>query len=91
MSTVHILDYVAGNVRSLANAIESLGFTIKWITKPEDIEHAEVSKHALRAESDLILVTTKRRSLSFLVSVTLDIASQKFLPVVILNLFEITF
>ena len=42
MSTVHILDYVAGNVRSLVNAIEKLGYTIKWIKQPEDIEQAEV-------------------------------------------------
>jgi len=42
MPTVHLLDYVAGNVRSLANAIEKLGYTIEWIKKPEDIEHAQV-------------------------------------------------
>ena len=43
MPTVHLLDYVAGNVRSLANAIEKLGYTIEWIRDPKDIEHAEVS------------------------------------------------
>ena len=43
MPTVHLLDYVAGNVRSLANAIEKLGYTIEWIRDPIDIEHAEVS------------------------------------------------
>lgn len=42
MPTVHLLDYVAGNVRSLANAIEKLGYTIKWINQPNDIENAEV-------------------------------------------------
>lgn len=42
MATVHLLDYVAGNVRSLANAIEKLGFSVAWITKPEDILNAEV-------------------------------------------------
>ncbi|KAK3174896.1 hypothetical protein OEA41_002142 [Lepraria neglecta] len=41
MPTVHLLDYVAGNVRSLANAIEKLGYTIAWIKEPEDIESAE--------------------------------------------------
>ena len=42
MPTVHLLDYVAGNVRSLANAIEKLGFQIEWIKEPEQIEFAEV-------------------------------------------------
>lgn len=41
MSTVHLLDYVAGNVRSLTNAIEKLGFQIEWIKEPKDIEKAE--------------------------------------------------
>ena len=47
MQKVHLLDYVAGNVRSLANAIEKLGYTIEWIQRPEDIEHAEVGRHEL--------------------------------------------
>ena len=42
MPVVHLLDYVAGNVRSLANAIESLGYTIAWVKDPRDIEFAEV-------------------------------------------------
>ena len=42
MPTVHLLDYVAGNVRSLANAIEKIGHKIEWIKEPGDIEHAEV-------------------------------------------------
>ncbi|KAG8532616.1 uncharacterized protein KY384_002493 [Bacidia gigantensis] len=41
MPPVHILDYVAGNVRSLCNAIEKLGFTISWIKEPKDIDNAE--------------------------------------------------
>ncbi|KAL9095770.1 MAG: hypothetical protein Q9163_006499, partial [Psora crenata] len=41
MPTVHLLDYVAGNVRSLANAIEKVGYTIEWIKEPDDIECAE--------------------------------------------------
>lgn len=41
--TVHLLDYVAGNIRSLVNAIEEVGFTVKWIKRPEDVEQAEVS------------------------------------------------
>ena len=42
MPTVHLLDYVAGNVRSLANAIEKLGYQIDWVKEPEQIENAEV-------------------------------------------------
>ena len=48
MSTVHLLDYVAGNVRSLANAIEKLGYNIKWVKQPEEIESAEVSRVWIR-------------------------------------------
>ena len=44
MSTVHLLDYVAGNVRSLANAVEKLGYNIQWVKHPEEIENAEVSR-----------------------------------------------
>ena len=42
MPTVHLLDYVAGNVRSLANAIEKLGYSIEWVKDPKDIDSAEV-------------------------------------------------
>ena len=42
MPTVHLLDYVAGNVRSLANAIEKLGYQIEWIKEPKEIQNAEV-------------------------------------------------
>jgi len=42
MPKVHILDYVAGNVRSLVNAIEELGWTVDWITSPSQISNAEV-------------------------------------------------
>ena len=42
MPTVHLLDYVAGNVRSLANAIDKLGYQIEWIKEPNQIENAEV-------------------------------------------------
>ena len=42
MNTVYLLDYVAGNVRSLANAIEKLGFNIEWIREPKDFARAEV-------------------------------------------------
>ncbi|KAF2457676.1 hypothetical protein BDY21DRAFT_31216 [Lineolata rhizophorae] len=41
MPTVHLLDYVAGNVRSLVNAIEKLGWTVDWIKSPEEVSAAE--------------------------------------------------
>ncbi|KAJ9648854.1 Histidine biosynthesis bifunctional protein hisB [Coniosporium apollinis] len=40
MPTVHLLDYVAGNVRSLVNAIEKLGYTVEWIKSPADVPKA---------------------------------------------------
>lgn len=42
MPTVHLLDYVAGNIRSLVNAIEKVGYTVEWIKTPEDVAKAEV-------------------------------------------------
>jgi glutamine amidotransferase/cyclase len=43
MPKVYLLDYVAGNVRSLVNAIEKVGYTVEWIRSPEDVEKADVS------------------------------------------------
>ena len=42
MPSVHLLDYVAGNVRSLVNAINKVGYDVKWIKFPEEICNAEV-------------------------------------------------
>lgn len=42
MPTVHMLDYVAGNVRSLVNAIEKLGWTVEWVKTPADVAKADV-------------------------------------------------
>jgi len=44
MSKVYLLDYVAGNVRSLVNAIEKVGYTVEWIRSPEDVVKADVSR-----------------------------------------------
>lgn len=44
MPTVHLLDYVAGNIRSLVNAIEKLGYDVEWIKSPEDVPKAEVCR-----------------------------------------------
>ncbi|KAH9845925.1 Imidazole glycerol phosphate synthase hisHF [Teratosphaeria destructans] len=41
MPTVHLLDYAAGNVRSLVNAIEKLGWEVEWIQSPADVLKAE--------------------------------------------------
>lgn len=38
---ISLLDYGAGNVRSLRNAIQTLGFSLTEITRPEDILAAE--------------------------------------------------
>ena len=42
MPTVHLLDYVAGNVRSLVNAIQKVGYTVEWIKEPADVLEADV-------------------------------------------------
>ncbi|GLA56528.1 histidine biosynthesis bifunctional protein hisB [Aspergillus tubingensis] len=41
MPTVHLLDYVAGNVRSLVNAINKVGYEVEWIKSPSDLKNAE--------------------------------------------------
>ena len=38
-----LLDYGAGNVQSLANSIEKLGFEFKWVIDPDDFRKATVS------------------------------------------------
>lgn len=44
MPTVHLLDYVAGNIRSLVNGIESQGYDVEWVRSPEDVPSAEVRR-----------------------------------------------
>lgn len=39
---VHLLDYVAGNIRSLVNAIERVGGQVEWIRTPDQVKDAEV-------------------------------------------------
>ncbi|KAG0134075.1 hypothetical protein HOY82DRAFT_555276 [Tuber indicum] len=41
MPKVHLLDTVSGNIRSLVNAIERVGFEIEWIKSPDDLATAE--------------------------------------------------
>ena len=45
MPKVHLLDYAAGNIRSLVNAIEKLGWEVEWIRSPEDVPKADVSQN----------------------------------------------
>lgn len=42
MPKVYLLDYVAGNVRSLVNAIEKVGFEVEWVKTPEEVAKADV-------------------------------------------------
>lgn len=41
MPKVHLLDYVAGNIRSLVNAIEKCGYEVEWIKTPDDVKKAD--------------------------------------------------
>lgn len=43
MPKVHLLNYVAGNIRSLVNAIEESGYEVQWIRNPADVADADVS------------------------------------------------
>lgn len=43
MPKVYLLDYVAGNVRSLVNAIEKVGYEVAWVKTPEDVVNADVT------------------------------------------------
>ncbi len=45
MPRVHLLDYAAGNIRSLVNAIEKLGWEVEWVKEPSDVAKAEVSSN----------------------------------------------
>jgi len=40
--TVHLLDTVSGNIRSLVNAIEKLGYEVHWVRSFDDLDNAEV-------------------------------------------------
>lgn len=40
---LYLLDYGAGNVRSLANSLTRLGHSYNWIADPSDFDKATVS------------------------------------------------
>jgi hypothetical protein len=50
-----MLDYGAGNVRSLVNAINRLGHDIQYVSDPSDILKADVSMNTL---FDIFVVLT---------------------------------
>jgi len=52
MPKVQLLDYVAGNIRSLVNAVEKLGYEIEWIESPEDVKGAQVSESTSRTPAN---------------------------------------
>jgi hypothetical protein len=39
---LYLLDYGAGNVRSLANSLTHLGYTFEWIASSDDFAKADV-------------------------------------------------
>jgi glutamine amidotransferase/cyclase len=39
---LYLLDYGAGNVRSLANSLGKIGYDFEWIKSPTDFDKAEV-------------------------------------------------
>jgi glutamine amidotransferase/cyclase len=39
---LYLLDYGAGNVRSLSNSLTRLGYTFEWISDASDFEKADV-------------------------------------------------
>lgn len=45
MPKVQVLDYISGNVRSLHNAIEQLGWEVEYVKEPHEIDQAEVKSH----------------------------------------------
>lgn len=55
MPTVHLLDYAAGNIRSLVNAIEKLGWEVAWINHPDEVANAEVSKHEILHRAHMLM------------------------------------
>ncbi|RPA81864.1 imidazole glycerol phosphate synthase HisHF [Ascobolus immersus RN42] len=42
MTRVHVIGNIAGNIRSLVNALEAVGVEVAWITTPEDISSAKI-------------------------------------------------
>lgn len=73
-----MLDYGAGNVRSLVNAINHLGYDITFVKDPSDIAIAEVNTN--QYVFVLYKLTMLCRNLSSLVLVTLDLPCAPCVP-----------
>jgi len=52
-----MLDYAAGNIRSLVNAIEKVGWEVEWITSPDQIAKAEVGSFLPPIAFPIIITT----------------------------------
>lgn len=52
--TISILSYGAGNIRSLTNAIERIGFEYRFIEDPMEIEKAEVRLESVQSAHELM-------------------------------------
>lgn len=78
MPTVHLLDYVAGNVRSLVNAIEKVGYEVAWVKTPEEVKNADVLAAPNPPQNvaiDMPMLINARRNSSFPAWATLATAS----------------
>lgn len=51
---LYMLDYGAGNVRSLVNAVNRLGYEIEFVKDPSDILKAQVLFLSLQCEAFLL-------------------------------------
>ena len=71
MAKVHLLDYVAGNIRSLVNAIEKCGYEVEWIQSPEDVKNAEVCLSLLCYRPFILLALSYANSILLLDGSTL--------------------
>lgn len=50
---LYLLDYGAGNVRSLANTLTKLGYEFKWISSPDDFAKASVRVNVRVSQLDV--------------------------------------
>ncbi|CUA77506.1 glutamine amidotransferase [Rhizoctonia solani] len=55
---LYLLDYGAGNVRSLANSLAKIGYDFEWIQSPEDFDKAKVSTRVGAFQSAIVHLTT---------------------------------
>ena len=57
---LYLLDYGAGNVRSLANSLTALGHNFEWVNTPDDFHKADVRVQARCICNSVQLSLTKR-------------------------------